>query len=252
MKNFLKIILKYYLKIFTKLTLMIHRPIIVAVSGSSNKNFVKMEIKRRLKSKGLSVRANPKNFNTEIGMPLAILNLPSGYNEYRKWIPAILSAPVKVLQKNFPDVLVLSLGSSDEGDMKYLLTVVRPHISVITDINQKYKEGFSNMNALVREYQTLTRKTRKDGSLILNSDNYRVKELGKKKDRVFYFGFSENADAQILKVQKNEKGQKVEIKSNGDLSSHQINRFGTHHAYAFAIGSVVEKEVLYRTSHSSK
>lgn len=244
MKSFLKIFLKHYLRIITKVILFIHRPTVIAVSGSTNKNFVKKEIKSRLQKNNLNVRANPKNFNTEIGLPLAILNLPSGYNEYKKWIPAIVGAPFKVFQRNFPDFLVLSLGTSDEGDMKYLLSIVKPDISIITDITQRYREGFSDMNNLVKEYKILTKKTKKEGLLIINSDNYRVKSLGEKsKQRTIYFGFNDNADFQIIKAEKNKKGQTIKIKHKEKESTLNISKFGKHHAYAFVIGQIVEDEL---------
>ncbi len=244
MKSFLKIFLKHYLRIITKAVLFFHRPTVIAVSGSINKNFVKKEIKSRLLKNNLKVRANPKNFNTEIGLPLAILNLPSGYNEYKKWIPTIVEAPLKVFQKNFPDFLVLSLGTSDEGDMKYLLSIVKPDIAIITDITQRYREGFSDMNNLVKEYKILTKKTKKEGLLIINSDNYRVKSLGKKsKQRTIYFGFNDNADFQIVKSKRNKLGQSVKIKNGEKESTLNINKFGKHHAYAFVIGQIVENEL---------
>ena len=92
MKKILKIFLKLYLKILTKIALCIHRPLVIAVAGSINKPFVKMAIKDVLTEAGFKCRANPKNFNTEIGLPLAILYLESGYNSYRKWAEIVVKA----------------------------------------------------------------------------------------------------------------------------------------------------------------
>ncbi len=245
MKTCLKFLLKHYLRLITLMVLFVHRPTVVAIAGSVNKNFVKQEIKSRLERMGLDVRANPKNFNTEIGLPLAILDLPSGYNEYRKWIPVILGAPLKIFQRNFPKFLILSLGTSDEGDMGYLLSMLKPDISIVTDITQRYREGFSDMNNLVEEYHTLTNKTRKKGTLVLNSDNYRVREIAKdNKRKIIYFGFSELTDAMIKEVIKTPKGQKVIIKYKDKEREQEIQRFGKHHAYAFTIGFIVETELI--------
>ncbi|MEA2092548.1 MAG: Mur ligase family protein [Patescibacteria group bacterium] len=242
MKFILKIFLKYYLKVITKIVLFIHKPVVVAVAGSTNKSFVKKEVKKKLEEVGFSVRANPKNFNTEIGLPLSILYLPSGYNEYKRWIPAILKAPLKIFQKKFPDFLVLSLGSSDKGDMNYLLSIIKPDISIITNITQRYKEGFSDMNNLVDEYQILAKKTRKEGVLVLNIDNYRVREVGEnKKQKILYYGTNKDADIFISKIEKNKKGQKVSIKQQGRKKDYQINKFGEHHAYAFAVGLAMKE-----------
>src|SRR3989339_92491 len=119
MKKIFKIILQYYLKFITKLVLLIHRPTVIAISGSVNKSFFRDEIKKVLAEQGKTVRANPKNFNTEIGLPLAILNIESGYNSYRAWLPIIWKAFLAIFQKNFPEYLVLELGVSQRGDMRY-------------------------------------------------------------------------------------------------------------------------------------
>ncbi len=244
MRVILKTLLKNYLKIITKMVLFVHRPTVIAIAGSTNKNFVKQEIKKILREFNFSTRVNPKNFNTEIGLPLAILYLPSGYNEYQKWLPVIFKAPLKLFQKKFPKFLVLSLGTSDEGDMKYLLSIVKPDISIITDITQRYKEGFSDMNRLVNEYELLAQKTKKGGLIILNSDNYRVKEIGKNKEqRVLYYGFKEESDARIEKTEKNEKGQKIILRHQGEKREEQIYRFGKHHSYVLAIGHIIKKEL---------
>jgi len=42
-------------KIVTKIVLFIHQPIIIAISGSTNKTFVKDEIKKVLVKKGTQV-----------------------------------------------------------------------------------------------------------------------------------------------------------------------------------------------------
>lgn len=245
MKTFFKIFLKYYLKIIVKAVIIVRRPTIIAVAGSINKNFVKKEVKTRLQELGLSVRANPKNFNTEIGLPLAILYLESGYNEYKKWLPIILKAPAKIFQKNFPQYLVLSLGTSDEGDMKYLLSMVKPQISIITDITQRYKEGFSDMDNLVEEYKTLARKTDANGLLVLNGDNYRIREIGKSsKQRVVYYGFDPPVDIRARKTQKTEKGQELEVELDGNVSQHHIYKFGRHHVYAFMVGLIIKQTLM--------
>ena len=242
MKTLLKTLLKYYLGLITKIVLFIHKPTVIAVAGSINKNFAKQEIKRRLLEMDFNVRANPKNFNTEIGVPLSILFLPSGYNEYKNWIPAIIKAPLRIFQRNFPSFLVLSLGTSDRGDMKYLLSLVKPDISVITDITQKYREGFSDMDNLVKEYEILAEKTKKDGLLLLNHDNYRVREIGEnRKQKVVYYGFDKKADVFISKIKRDSDGQEIAVTYKEKESRHQIKRFGKHHAYSFAIGFSIQK-----------
>ncbi|MCK4540414.1 hypothetical protein KAU09_04635 [Candidatus Parcubacteria bacterium] len=244
MKTFLKILLKYYLKYISKLIIFIHKPIIIVVAGSANKYFVKQEIKNRLLEKDFSVRANPKNFNTEIGMPLAILNLPSGYNCYKKWLPIVYSAFKKIFQANFPKFLVLSLGSSDPGDMKYLLKIIKPEIAVITEITQRYMEGFSDLNGLLNEYVCLVKKLNKKNLLLLNNDNLRIKSLeGDTKAKVITFGFSSDSDCQADIFKKIASGQNIKINFKNKSYNYNIKKFGKHHVYAQMAGLIIQAYV---------
>lgn len=239
MKKILKIFLKYYLKYITKLVLLVHRPIVIAVAGSTNKSFVKKEVKDLLKKEGLKVRANPKNFNTEIGLPLAILYLPSGYNEYKKWLPAIFKAPVKIFQKNFPSYLVLEMGTSDAGDMKHLLSLVKPQISIITNITQRYLEGYNDMNEMVKEFAELAAQT--SNLLILNNDNNRVRELSSRaRAKIIKFGEKENSDYIIKNIEKTKKGQVFNLKNKQKERNIELKKFGKHHIYARAISFIIK------------
>ncbi len=241
MKYLMKKILQYYLKYIAKLVLAIHRPTIIAIAGSTNKIFVKDEISKTLKEEGISVRSNPKSFNTEIGLPLAILNLPSGYNSYKNWLPVIPKAILKIFQFNFPKFLVLELGVSDPGDMRYLLTIIKPKIVVITDITQRYLEGFDGMNELVNEYELLVKKADKNGLAILNYDNQRIRKMANiSKIKVQFFGLTDGADWQAVKIEKGSTGQSVTVKHNNIASEHKINKFGQHHVNALLIGLAVK------------
>lgn len=241
MKKFFKTVLKYYLKFITKLVLLIHRPTVIAIAGSTNKAFLKKEVKTVLEDLKKTVRANPKNFNTEIGLPLAILYLPSGYNEYKNWLPAMLKAPLIIFQKNFPKYLVLSLGTSDSGDMKYLLSIVRPQISIITDITQRYLEGYNDMDNLVDEYRILSGKTR--NLLILNNDNPRVRSLKNSvsgKVRVKTLGENTESDYIIKDIQREKDGENFLLQSRQGEKKHKLKRFGKHHIYARGFGLIIK------------
>lgn len=245
MKKIFKIILQYYLKFITKIVLWVHRPIVIAISGSVNKSFFRDEIKKVLAEQGKTVRANPKNFNTEIGLPLAILNIESGYNSYRRWLPVIASAAKAIFQKNFPAYLVLELGVAQKGDMRYLLSIVKPQVVIVTEITQRYIESFSGMDKLMSEYVYLAKNIRKGGKLILNWDNEKVRKLKRyAKVPVLYFGTgSEEADGNIEEIKKEIDGIRVKFYYNNKKNEVKINRFGAHHAKAAVVGQMV-KEVL--------
>jgi UDP-N-acetylmuramoyl-tripeptide--D-alanyl-D-alanine ligase len=245
MKIIFKTILKYYLKYITKLVLFIHHPTIIAVAGSTNKTFVKDEIKKVLREKGINVRANPNNFNTEIGLPLAVLNLPSGYNEYKKWLPCLYHSIFCLFQKDFPRVLVLELGASNRGDMKHLLSIIKPKISVITDITQRYLDNFSDMNDLVDEYKLLAARTKHNGLVVLNYDNIRLRKMFQDiRTQKQSFGQSLGSDWKAFNIQRTEKGERFSVEHNNKSWEKEISRFGQHHIYA-TLTSLIIKEYLF-------
>lgn len=242
-----KIILQYYLKVITKVVLFVHRPMVIVVAGSVNKTFVRDEVRRVLHTEKYRVRSNPKNFNTEIGLPLAILNIESGYNSYKRWVPAICAAMRAVFQKDFPECLVLELGVAKKGDMRYLLSLVSPRITIITDITQRYIESFSGMDRLVHEYAYLVKKTPRNGNVILNWDNERVRALQNVATApVTFFGFAvEDVEkhGKIEKISKDLNGINISMCYSGEKKNVHISRFGTHHAVASLIGWIVLREV---------
>jgi UDP-N-acetylmuramoyl-tripeptide--D-alanyl-D-alanine ligase len=244
MKSIFKIILQYYLKYVTKLVLFIHQPVIIAISGSTNKSFARDEIKKILRKKNLNVRANPKNFNTEIGLPLAILNLPSGYNSYKNWIPVLRQSLFCIFKTSFPEYLVLEMGISKKGDMKHLLSIIKPKISIITDITQRYLESFSGMDDLVDEYKLLAEKTEKNGMVILNFDNIRVKNLAKfSKARVCFFGTSDETEWRAKNIRRSGKGEIFELFHDSKSERLEISRFGVHNILASVIGKIIDENI---------
>lgn len=250
MKIIFKQILKYYLKFITKIVLLIHRPLIISVTGSTNGFFAKNEIKRQLEAGRRDIRSNPKNFNTEIGLPLAILNLPSGYNSYRNWLPIIWQAFLSLFKLTFPKILILELGVDRRGDMKYLMSLVKPKIAVITDITQRYIESFADMDELVGEYKRLVESIDKKGCLILNYDNPRIKKLSEfTKAGIIPFGLEKRTptpkDYWLGEItEKTSSGQTVSVTNSQETKKYSINRFGEHHAYALLIGLIARKIIL--------
>lgn len=244
LKTILKQFLKIYLKLIVKLTLARHQPLVIAVTGSSNEVFTKNSIKNELQKDGYQVRSNPKNFNTEIGLPLAILNLPSGYNSYRKWLPIIGQAVKKIFDRKFPKILIIELGVSQPGDMRYLMSLIKPQIAVITDITQRYVESFSDMDELVGEYEHFIKLIDKKGYIILNTDNLRIKKLvSRGRATVITFGMAENGGQNYWRgtlEAKTLKYQKIKIQHGPKTEEYILNCFGQHHIYAKLAGLIVK------------
>lgn len=241
MKPILKFFLKLYLKLIAKLAIAVHRPLIIAVAGSSYKTAFKDRISRDLSAAGMDVRTDYRSFNTEIGLPVAILCLPSGYGSYKAWFSILKKSPKAIFQK-FPKVLVLELGVSAPGDMKYLLSIARPHIVIITDINQRYLEKFKNMAGLVKEYEYLAGHIKKSGFAVLNYDIPKIRQIAKLSPaKVLSFGFEDGADYRALETNRVGAREKIIASLSGEKKEFEIDRPGKHQVYAFLARLLTEK-----------
>lgn len=241
MKKIFKFIIERYLKLLTKIIISRHKPLIVAVAGSSNKTFIKQQILAELKNEQ-EVRGNPRSFNTEIGLPLAVLFLPSGYSSIFKWVDVLLAGTyISVFQRNFPRILVLEIGVQKEGDMKYLLSITRPKIAVISDISRNFS---GNDFVFDQEMARLVARVSRKGRVILNADHGRVANLKKySKAPVIFFGENKEADAKIKNIKQDFSGQTFDLELEKENNNYKIELFGMHNVYALVAAKVVAQEI---------
>lgn len=245
MKGLYKFLVQNYLRLLTKITLWRHQPLIVAVAGTTNKTFVKEMILQEL-GNGPEIRGNPKSFNTEIGLPLAVLFLPSGNSSISKWADVLLTGTcVSLLSMKFPKILVLELGVDRQGDMKYLLSMVKPKIAVVTTIDKSFPDNNTSLDDIAKEIRVLVENVPPDGLLLLNGDDNRVFEQVKyAKSRRIVYGQSPQADARIENIQETAQGQNFDLVWQGETRKIETGRFGQHNLEAQAIAKIVAHEIV--------
>jgi len=244
MKKLLKKIVKYYLKLLTRLVLWRHRPFIVAVAGSTNKTTTKDYILKFLREKysDAEVRGNPKSYNTEIGLPLAILYLDSGESSSIKWLKTLILAKFRALfGRKFPKKMVLELGVEEKGDMKYLLGMVHPEMAIVTNIEGSYTYSNSSLENIFEEMKALAKNIPAKGYLLLNADDERVNELAKSsKAKIITYGFSESADARAENLKTDAQGQTFDFFFQNKKESVRIRKYGRANIYAWMAAKIVK------------
>jgi UDP-N-acetylmuramoyl-tripeptide--D-alanyl-D-alanine ligase len=244
MKKLFKKIVQFYLKLFTKITLWRHKPFIIAVAGTTNKTTVKEYILKFLREKyGESeVRGNPKSYNTEIGLPLAILYLDSGESSAARWMKVLIQAKIRALfGRKFPKKLVLELGVEEEDDMKKLLEMARPNVAIITNVEGSYTYSNSSLETIQKELKLLVENIPESGYIILNSDDERVRDLKNfAKGKVITYGFEESADARVTDSKTDAEGQTFDFTFQEKSELVRLKKYGRSNIYAWAVAKVVK------------
>jgi len=242
MKTFLKKSLIYVLRLEAKLVLLKYKPKVVTITGSVGKTSTKDAVFAVIS--GVSyVRKSEKSFNSEIGLPLTILGVPNGWNSPTIWAKNILTGlRLIVFKKDYPKWLVLEVGIGHPGDMSRTAAWLRSDIVIITAIGEtpSHIEFFNSRKHLIEEKTELIQTLKKDGILILNSDDETVLEMKSKgKCRVITYGFKEGADIRgsgdnIFYDEKNlPKGIIYRVDEGGKSLPVIIEGvFGKNHVYA--------------------
>ncbi|NQV89699.1 MAG: UDP-N-acetylmuramoyl-tripeptide--D-alanyl-D-alanine ligase [Parcubacteria group bacterium] len=171
--------------------LSVHKPIIVAVTGSVGKTSVRNAIATVLSAK-YTVGTTIKNYNNEFGVPLSILGEESPGKSIVGWLRVLIRFP-----RNVPQVFVLEYGVDHPGDMEHLCQIAQPDVSVLTRISPVHAEHFSSIEALAQEKAQLLAHTKKNGLTLLNQDDKRVKGLaGHAVAPIQTYGYGDGADIQ--------------------------------------------------------
>lgn len=146
------------------------KPVVIGITGSVGKTSTKEAIAFVLSRRFRTV-STPKNFNTEIGLPLTVLELPSGENNPFAWAVILVRACLRAqFGRTGPEVVVLEYAADKPGDIQHLVNIVQPSIAVITNVGISHMEFFPSREALIEEKMTLARAVPEGGLVLLNGD----------------------------------------------------------------------------------
>ncbi len=144
---------------------------VIGITGSVGKSTTKEMVAEVLGTRYRTLK-NPGNLNNEIGLPLTILRLSSGYER-----------------------AVLEMGFYVPGEIAFLCDIALPHIGVVTNIGTVHAERAGSQEAIARGKAELVQALPEDGVAILNFDDPWVQKMEEKtKARVFFYGLSSEAD----------------------------------------------------------
>ena len=129
---------------------------VVAVTGSTGKTSTKDILAAILGGQRTTV-ASPDNYNTEIGLPLAILGAEAG-----------------------TEVLVLELAMRGPGEIAQLAAICKPDVGVIVNIGPAHLERLGSLEAIAAAKAELLASLPEEGTAVIPVDEPLPRELVKK------------------------------------------------------------------------
>ena len=144
-----------YLRLLAWIFLRRKKPLVIAITGSRGKTVTKRLLAELLAFR-YRVQTNPRSYNTEIGLPLAVLNVEIASKSVWSVLHTLGRASWSALFSATPlDVLVLEFGIRQRGDMRHLLRTVQPDIAIVNTLTPSYSTDVELLDTLQEEIRTL-------------------------------------------------------------------------------------------------
>lgn len=206
---------------------------VIAVTGSAGKTSSKEMLK--VVCEGVfTTYATYKNQNNLLGLSLNILNKP-------------VAAKVAILE----------LGINAPGEMKELVALAKPHVSIITNIGACHLEGLGNEVTIAKEKSAIFSGLSDDGVAIFDADSPYVDIFRQRSSHVTQLCYSANEVVNIARVSSlsvNDQGcYRFDVTCDDVTTRYSLSVCGRYQVYnavgvilaAYALGVKAELVVRY-------
>lgn len=199
---------------------------VLAITGSSGKTTVKTMLADILRECG-NVHATKGNLNNHIGVPLTLLQLNAEH-----------------------DFAVIEMGASAIGEIAYLCSLAKPHVTMINNVMPAHIAGFGSIEGVAQAkgeiYQGLTA----GNTAVINiDDKFSEQWLASTNAKVICVSLSNlQADCYALNIEFLENSVAFDLVINNEIIAVTVNALGEHSvrnalmsaAMAYAIGASLE------------
>ena len=177
---------------------------VIGVTGSCGKTSTKDLIAAVLSTK-YNVFKTEGNFNSEIGLPLMILQLTSEH-----------------------DVAVLEMGMSDLGEIKRLAKAAEPDMAAITNIGLSHLENLKTQDNILKAKMEITEYFTKDNILVVNAEDERLKNLSSNDYKIEKIGYNHEYDVYASNIILREDSVKFTANCGNDKYDFELPMAGKH------------------------
>lgn len=200
MNQKIKKVIIFILAFLARIIILKHKPYVIGVTGSFGKSSTKEAIFHILSSSQKKVRRNKGNLNNEFGLPLVVIGDFDHAGGVWLYFLAIIKGICVFFNDEYPDILVLEYGADKPGDIKYLTSIVRPDIAVVTGISEipVHVEFYSSSYEVAEEKFNLIKFAKDNSTIILNADDKLVAHMAEKiNSNTLFYGFAFESDFRI-------------------------------------------------------
>ncbi len=197
-----------------------HETRVVAVTGSVGKTTAKELISEVLSRRYRTLKSEA-NLNTEIGIPLTLLNLRAEHER-----------------------AVLEFAMYQPGDITLLARIGRPSVGVVTNVSYVHLERVRSFGRIIAAKAELVEALPPNGLAILNGDDANVAAMTRRtKARPVLFGRSEQCDVRASAVvSRGLDGFSFRLHVQGSEIDIDCPIAGKHHVYPALAAAAVALE----------
>ncbi len=218
--------IKYYKQAKNRLNK--YQPMIIGITGSCGKTSVKNYIYECISQYDIAYKS-PKSYNTLIGLAITI-------NKYLNC---------------YYSTLILEMGLSHKKDITKITNIIKPNISIITEILPSHLETMKTMDNIIEEKMQIIKKMKPEGLIIANYDNDYIKNNINKyninNNKIIKIGFNEDNDYYCKEYKLKKDGLELNIISNITKKEYLISTYliGKHNIYNILIVLALLKYLNY-------
>lgn len=180
---------------------------IIGITGSYGKTSCKNILFDMLEGV-INVSKTPKSYNNKVGIVKGIRECVKSEDEY----------------------FICEYGVDKKGGMDKLLKVIKPNVSLITEVGSQHILTFKNIDTIKNEKLKLAKVLLNDETCVLNNDNvYLCEEVSKLKCNVITYGIKNNSDIMAKNIEMTNKGSSFDLYINNKMYSNiNICLLGEH------------------------